>query len=137
MADVTITPGNIEKVTAGTSTTEVTLETSTTTSGGEVLRSTSLGYVKSDNSSLTSATISGIAMGKGSAEGPVDIFNSPGKVIDIGATLTEGTVYVVSATAGGIAPYADLLTGARAMMIGVGDPNGQLMYYPKDLGVAS
>lgn len=137
MADVTITPANIEKVTTGASTSEVTLDAATTTAGGEVLRSTSTGYVKADNSSLTSATISGIALGKGSESGPVDIFNSTGKVVDIGATLVEGTVYVVSSTAGNIHPYADLLTGERAYIVGIGNPDGQLLYYPKDLGVAS
>jgi hypothetical protein len=38
----------------------------------------------------------------------------------VGATVASGTVYVLSATAGGIAPVADLATGNRTTIVGVG-----------------
>ena len=136
MAVVTITPANIEKVDDATLSSG-TLEASTTTAGGELIRSTSTGYVKADASSLTSATIAGIAWSKGSVGKQIDFFNSVGKEVDIGATLTEGIIYVVSGTAGAIEPYADLSTGERAYMVGIGMPSTNLKYLPYDLGVAT
>lgn len=38
----------------------------------------------------------------------------------VGATVASGSVYVLSATPGGIAPVADLATGNRATIVGVG-----------------
>jgi hypothetical protein len=139
MVNVVPVPADIEKVSTSVSSSLVTLEASTTTAGGEVLRSTSAGYVLADNSSLTSVTFNGIALGKGSAGLTVDMWGTSGigKVLDLGVAFTEGTVYVVSATAGKIAPYADLATGEFAYMVGIGNPDGNLFYQPAYLGIAT
>jgi hypothetical protein len=39
--------------------------------------------------------------------------------ITVGGTMTAGKIYVASATAGGIAPSADLTTNWRTSIIGV------------------
>jgi hypothetical protein len=44
----------------------------------------------------------------------------PGAVINIGATVTLGTVYVCSLTAGGVAPWADLSTGDYVTILFIG-----------------
>ena len=64
------------------------------------------------------ATVVGIALNSASDGQPVD-YQTRGN-IDIGGTVTVGTVYVLSGTAGGICPAADLATGDYTSIIGVG-----------------
>jgi hypothetical protein len=45
-------------------------------------------------------------------------YAGPGSVINIGATTAKTTTYVVSATAGGVAPQADLTSGHRIVRLG-------------------
>jgi len=63
---------------------------------------------KADNNTGDSRKVElvGIALHAATAGQPIIVQTSG--VIDIGATLTLGETYVVSATAGGIAPIADL-----------------------------
>lgn len=49
-----------------------------------------------------------------------------GGVIDIGATLTVGELYVLSATPGGVAPVADLASGMSPAVIGIGTAANRL-----------
>jgi len=41
-------------------------------------------------------------------------------VVTIGGTVTVGQVYCISATAGGVAPYADLVSTNKLYVLGVG-----------------
>lgn len=50
----------------------------------------------------------------------------PGTTIDLGATLTVGQAYAVSATKGAIAPLSDLSTGAYPTILGVATTSGKL-----------
>jgi hypothetical protein len=49
-----------------------------------------------------------------------------GSTIDLGATLTVGQTYVVSATKGAVAPIGDLTTGAYPTILGVATTAGKL-----------
>lgn len=59
----------------------------------------------------------GIALHGASSGQPLRI--QTGGTITIGATTVKGTTYIVSATAGGIAPYSDLANGWYRTIIGV------------------
>jgi hypothetical protein len=70
-----------------------------------------------NDSALTAAT-RGIALTAGVAGQPGVI--QKGGRINPGGTVVPGTVYVQSATPGGIAPAADLASGHRVTVLGVG-----------------
>jgi hypothetical protein len=59
----------------------------------------------------------GIALNGASSGQPLKVLRSGD--ITIGATMTAGTSYFLSPTAGGIAPLADVLTGDTIVLIGV------------------
>ena len=56
--------------------------------------------------------------------------------VDLGATLTVGEVYVVSATKGSIAPIADLTTGDYVTILGVASSASSLELNPQVSGIA-
>lgn len=60
----------------------------------------------------------GIALHGASAGQPLAVLT--GGDINLGATITEGTIYILSGTAGGIAPAADLVSGMSTVILGVG-----------------
>lgn len=70
------------------------------------------------NSSSLTATVIGIALTGASTGQPV-VYQTSGR-LTIGGTITSGGVYVASATAGGVAPVADLASGWRTSTIGIG-----------------
>lgn len=64
-------------------------------------------------------TVCGIAINSASTGTPCKyVVTDPALVI--GGTVANGTVYVLSATAGGVAPLADATTGWYVFVIGVG-----------------
>ena len=56
--------------------------------------------------------------------------------ITIGATVAVGTVYVQSGTAGGICPWADLVTSDKLTVIGYGYSTTQLLLQLNATGIA-
>lgn len=64
------------------------------------------------------AVVGGIALHAASAGQPLAV--QTGGRITIGGTVTVGEIYVLSGTAGGIAPEGDLATGDYVSKIGVG-----------------
>jgi hypothetical protein len=84
------------------------------------LDSTTTGrYQLADNNSATAAArvARGVAL-NGAANGqPLAI--AKGGPVTIGATLTPGVAYYLSATAGGICPVADLTTGSYPCLLGM------------------
>ena len=60
----------------------------------------------------------GIAI-QGAKVGEVCVYVTNDAVINLGPALTQGGVYVVSATLGGIAPYADLVATNQVTVLGV------------------
>lgn len=92
----------------------------TITAGQTVYKKASDGkYYKADNNAGTSEarTPKGVALNGASAGQPITIQESGD--ITIGATLTAGTAYFQSGTAGGICAAADLTTGMYPTSLGI------------------
>lgn len=99
----------------------------TVTAGQTVYLDTSTNTYKlaDANASAATATVKGIAMNGGVSAQPVAVAID-GSTLDPGFTVTVGAIYVQSATAGGIAPAADLAQNWRTSIIGVGITASQL-----------
>lgn len=68
--------------------------------------------------------LGGIALTSAAAGQPV--FVATDGTLDPGFTVGIGSVYILSGTAGGIAPVADLTTGWKTSIVGVGITASQL-----------
>src|SRR5215216_1090446 len=110
MADLSITAASVAQST-GATTSDGTAG-ATVTAGQPVYQDAADGnqWKPADgNASLAIATVIGIALHASLDNQPLRV--QTGGDIVIGATITVGGVYVLSATAGGIAPVADLASG--------------------------
>jgi hypothetical protein len=76
-------------------------------------------YKLADNNSGTAdaRVPAGIALHAAASGQPLAILTAG--LITIGATVAIGTIYVLSATAGGIAPAADLASGNYSSVLGI------------------
>lgn len=74
-------------------------------------------YKLADANGSGTTTIAGVALNGASAGQPVKVLTEG--MLSLGAILTVGAIYVLSATAGKIAPAADLATGHVVNVIGV------------------
>lgn len=117
MADITVTAANV--VPGASSNVKPETFGATIAQGKSVYKMASgrIGLYDA-NAAAPANVLYGVAMSSG-ADG------QPGFVLvdgdyNPGATVVVGTVYVGSATAGGIAPVADLATGWAANVLGVG-----------------
>lgn len=109
-ADVSVTAAN---VVPGSRARIVTGIAGATITAGQTLyldSSTSTYKLADANASAATAAVVGIAV-SGAASGQYVSVNVEDDDFTPGFTLTTGTVYVLSATAGGIAPVGDLTTG--------------------------
>lgn len=120
MADLAITAANVKNVDAD-------LHTGT---AGETIIAGQGVYKKSADSKLYKAQCDGtaeeadavgIAMHGSLADQPLTY--AKGGTINIGATTAKGSVYAVSAAAGGVAPTADLASGNRVTHLGFAKDN--------------
>lgn len=117
MADLSITAANVK---AGSASTRVQL-----VQAGEAIDQGEPAYLASDgkyyqtdaNDTAIKAQAKGIAMTPASTDGYFLL--AVDGLINLGATLAVGQVYVCSATKGGIAPYADLTTNDYVTILGV------------------
>lgn len=119
MADETVVAAEV--LLDGTNTITVSgLLGATVTAGQTVyLDTTTSTYKLADaNASATTAAVAGIAMNGGVSGQPVVV--AIGGTLDPGFTVGVGEIYVQSATAGGIAPRADLTTGWYTSVLGFG-----------------
>lgn len=118
MADLTITAANVLKG-SGSSVTNGTAGASVTAGQVVYLDSTAGTYKLADCDSGTAAARSpdGIALHAAASGQPLAVLT--GGPITIGATLTAGDAYYLSATGGGICPVADLVTGNYPTIIGI------------------
>lgn len=129
MADATVTAANVQPVTTGTSKTVYGKGTSaaTVTAGQALYKNSSGTWGLADaDSSATTAGLNGVgvALNGGASGQPLEIATSG--EYDPGFTATEGVIYVLSGTAGGIAPSADLATGDWVTILGVGNSSGNI-----------
>lgn len=118
MADLTITAANVVH--------DINAVYATGTAGATITAGQAL-YLDSGTSTLkladanasqAAATCVGISLHGASSGQPIK-YQISGD-ITIGATITVGGIYVVSATAGGIAPVADLTTGMYTTVLLIG-----------------
>jgi hypothetical protein len=116
MADITITSASV-KAGSGAVVTDAT--SGATISAGEAIYfdSTTGKMLLADANATGAKTCSGIALNSASDGQPIKYQRSG--PIAIGGTLAPGTVYAVSATAGAIAPLADITTGDDVIILGV------------------
>lgn len=134
MADVTITAASVAK---GTGATIARGRAGASVTAGQALYEDATdGEMKLADSDASAATaaVKGLALhasGDGQPlewieEGPVTLGTSP---------LTAGEPYFLSATAGGICPYADLDTGMRVVHVGYAISASVLYVLIYDTGV--
>ena len=120
MADLSITAASVKSTGASPRISRV-LFGETITQGQALYRKASDGeYYKADADAGTdeAAEVAGVALTPG-GDGEYGYVVTQGDVA-IGATVTVGEIYVLSGTAGGICPEADLASGDRVTVIGVG-----------------
>ena len=134
MADISITAANvIPSVNAET----VRKNAAETITAGQVVYLNTSGLVaKADaNLSAAAATVYGIAAnGGGSGQLITVVKKDPALVI--GATVAIGDILILSATAGGIAPAADLATGHYCTVLGVAISTTAINLAPVAAGAA-
>lgn len=108
----------------------------TITAGQVVYKDSSDGKFKlADNDSATAAvrTVYGIALHASLDGQPLSVIKRG--PLTLNAALTAGTTYVLSSTAGGIAPQADAATGDEVVILGVATSTSVLDVNLKNTGV--
>jgi len=117
MADITVTASSVALVDGQTS--NYTAGATITQGQAVYLDATDGDKAKpADADAVASAAAVGIALTAASTGQPVVVQKSGN--INPGGTVTVGQVYVVSTTAGGIAPTADTLSGDFVTFLGIG-----------------
>ena len=129
MADLSITVAEVLE--GSNADTAVVTAGATVTAGQTVYLDVSANTYKLAQSDGTSeeATVAGIALHASLSGQPLKIQTAGTVTIGATASVTEGVFYVLSDTAGGIAPHTDALASTEyASFIGVGDgSNGIVM----------
>jgi len=135
MADLSITAANVAAAAGEVSKQEWVAGATITAGQALYIDSAASNVAKLAQSDGTSAEaeVKGIAMHGASSGQPVIIATSGD--IDLGATLTVGTVYVLSQTAGGICPVGDLATSDYVSIIGVATAADELKIILTNSGV--
>lgn len=90
------------------------------------LKSSDSKHYKCVNTALESSRCRGISISYGEDGTYGYIVSDAGTVVDVGGTATQGTVFVVSSTAGEIEPDVDLATTEYITILGVGNSSSQL-----------
>jgi hypothetical protein len=116
MADLTVTPGSV-LFTSGTKITGTA--GAAVTAGQAVYEDSTTSTLKLAQADGTAAEVAavGIALHAAGSGQPL-VYAGQGSVINIGATTSTATTYVVSATAGGVAPQADLVSTNKITRLG-------------------
>lgn len=134
MADLTITAANVLQSTNARVETKYVAGESVT-AGQSVYRKASDGrwWKAQNDGTAEEAQFGGIALHAASAGQPLAVQTEG--VLTIGGTVAVGTIYAVSATAGGICPVADLSSSAYVSIIGYGQTASLLALAPIITGV--
>lgn len=118
MADITVTASQVKWV-SGVRPVIVKAGAAITRGQAVYLNTTTLEYELADADTAAASEFAGIALTDGQ-DGSDMLIAPPGAVIDWGATLVAGTIYVVSTTAGGVAPDVDLAAGDYVVVLAIG-----------------
>jgi len=119
MADITVTAANVVPQSDAVLVTGKAL--SAVTAGQPVYRDTTtrkFAPADTDHGTAINRVVFGIAVNGAAADQTLTVQTAG--TIDIGATTVVGVIYVLSGTAGGIAPAADLATGDYTTVLGIG-----------------
>lgn len=116
MTDLVITPANVQPVAGSTIlSNQYYCGTTLLTQGQPVYYDPAVKLLKPSSAMTTSAPSTlGITMSQAAFGQPVSI--AVAGDIAVGATLTPGAVYIVSANQGNLAPVSDLTTGMYPMV---------------------
>lgn len=134
MSDISVTAGSVLKYTGAT--TENGTAGETVTAGQLVYKNSSQSnkfYKAQHDGTSSEATLYGIALNGASDGQPLQV-QTAGDV-NPGGTVAVGTIYCVSATAGGIAPSADVSTGDYMSIFGVGTTSSKIHLHIYNSGV--
>ena len=132
MANLTITAANV-KATA-TTVFKTGIAAAAITAGQSVYVDGTTGKIGLADADVAGANIAaGVALCNAAQDQIVSY--AVGGQVNMGATLVKGTTYVVSATAGAVAPQADLTTGAAIGILGVAADATYLIVNPLNPGV--
>ena len=120
MADITVTAANVSVDTAYPSSLEKGYNAGATITAGQAvyLDSSNEWQLSDANGAAALRTVAGVAL-HASLDGQPLVVALPPTVLNIGATVAVGTIYVSSGTAGGIGPSTDLVTGWYTTIVGV------------------
>ena len=131
MTDISITAANVQ--TTGNSNIKHGRAGATITAGQVVFLNSSSEYVLADADDTSLDAVGGIAL-NGAADGqPLAVCS--GGDLTLGAVMTAGLPYFLSAAAGGIAPYADLGSDDAVIQIGMAKSTSVLNVRINDSGV--
>ena len=139
MANIAVTAAN---VVAGSGSTQAGgIAGATITAGETVYKSTTdskLYLADCDTTAYGSNSevenVYGVALNGASSGQPMDVVRTG--TYTMGGTVVVGTVYVQSATAGKIAPWGDLVSTDRVVILGVGATASTLKLIVTTVGVA-
>jgi hypothetical protein len=111
MADLTVTAGNVLWTSGG----KITGIAGAAITAGQALyldsATNTLKLAQADGTAAEAAVV-GVALHAAGSGQPVT-YADTGSVINIGATTAKTTTYLVSATAGGVCPQADIVTAGH------------------------
>lgn len=134
MADLVITVANIKPVTGYSKYQGLAGETITAGQPCYLDTSDSDSVKLADADAVATAVVKGISLHAALTDQPIELIT--GGDLDTGAILTLGIPYVASTTAGGIAPYSDLLIGDFPSLLGFPVTTSRLRVTIVNSGVA-
>jgi hypothetical protein len=117
MVDIAITAANVAPTASTQRLTKIAAAAITAGQAVYVNASDRLALADADLSATAAAAV-GIALNNAAANQPCSY--AVGGDVTINAVATVGTIYVLSGTAGGVAPAADLASGDFVTVLGVG-----------------
>lgn len=133
MADLVVTAANVVKGAGAVTATGIAGESITQ---GEAVykKAADNEYYSTTAFTAAEAVFAGIALCAAASDQPI-VIQTEGS-IDIGATVTVGTVYCLSEAGGGICPNADLIASDYCTMVGVGTAADTIKLSPIVTGAA-
>ena len=133
MADLVVTAASVDRVSGS----QRTGEAGVAITAGDCVYVDAAGLVQlcEKDQTIVEAAAVGFALADAAAGQPVTYQISG--VVNLGATLTTGEVYVVGAAPGGIAPVADIATTNFGTVLGIAISAAQLQIGINQSGVAA
>lgn len=139
MADLSQTAANVGLISSG-GTVQTVQAGEAITQGMPVYENTSSSpskwYQADANASAEASAATAFALTPASTDGYFVLIKGNGAEVNLGATLTVGETYVVSATKGAVAPIGDLTTGDFPTILGTATATNTLKTNFSSAGVA-